>query len=373
MKNILVTFLILLITFYGCSKGEFEFSDKAKITSIKLNSNGDIAVLYKSNEIVNVYNFEKLTKTFERESYFIKVKGKRNIIGPFYKVSQFGLAENTNVFYVVGNNPTIGWIVQINDRKLGAYSYVTEIKVSKDGKRFGIIYNVGGEFDGTNLIGGKFYVNIDGTDYGPYDLAQSLTFSEDGDSYFFIYKNNKYWYVNENGIDHNVFDEVVLPIFLSGYNVNLIYAYRIRNNYFFNSGQKLETKSKPFRILVSEKGIGSIYIDKTNVILEIGDLTLTNDILTNIVLQDEGTIVFSSNQDYYVFYNNGLLGPYPRVEKVGTYDDKLVLKCISNESNYIYFGSEILGPYEIADFSVNSNEVIVGYVEGNKVKTKLIK
>lgn len=375
MKRVLYIFLafFVLYIFYGCAEGELDFSDKSKIVDIRVNSSGSIAVLYKSNEIVNVYSFEKLTKTFEREGYFLKVKGKTNVIGSFFKIKDFGLAESANIFFIVGNKPTLGWIVQLEDKQFGTYSYVTEVVVSKDGKRFGFIYNMGGVFDGTNLINGKYYVNVDGVDYGPYDYATNLNFSEDGDSYFFVYKNQKYWYVNENGVDHNAFDEVILPIFLSGYNGVLTFAYRIRNNYFLSSGQKLEAKGTLVNLLISDKGIGSIYLDKTNVVLEIDNLNFTNSMFTNITLKDGGILVFSSLESNFVFYKNKLFGPYPEIKKAMVYKDKLVLKCLSNGVSYLYLGDKLISSYEEVDFSVSKDGLIIAYVEGNKVKKNLIK
>ncbi|MFN4246012.1 MAG: hypothetical protein ACK4F9_07735, partial [Brevinematia bacterium] len=308
-------FLFLTLIFIiSCSKTEFDYKN-AKVIDIKMGQSGDLAVLYSSNETVNVYTFSKLIKSFERTSLFVSYG--TNTYGGYYKVYKFGFLGNK--LYIIANKPTLGCLVNVDGKEFGYYTFVTEFSYSINGKMYGYIYNMGGEFDGTNIIGGKYYINVNGIDYGPYDYAQNLIFSETEDTFSFTFKNKGKTGIKFGDYEYQYYNNVIPPKNIFN---QTKFIYQIKKDWFLYPNEKLPPNTygmisidQNYYLLISNynKTIFSNQFRNFSVEGKVIDIKKDKKywILSEV---NEGKKLISLDESY---------GPYQDIQKYETLETKL--------------------------------------------------
>ncbi|MEN2998151.1 MAG: hypothetical protein ABDH28_03850 [Brevinematia bacterium] len=362
MRKEVILILFVLFGIIGCVRSEFEFKN-AEIIDIRVFTNGGFAVIYSSNETVNVYSFSKLVTSFTRKSVFASIGGT-NTLGSYYKVSDFGFLRN-GVFYLVGYKPTLGWVVKIGNSDSGYYSYVSEFSCSENGKMVGYIYNVGGEYDGTNVYGGKYYVNVNGVDYGPYDFAKDLLLFEDEGVFVFSFKQGRNYRLKVGDYEYSDYDYVMLPrnmVRISEFN----FIYKVGRDWFLYPDERLPREvfgfvmaDNEYFLLLSNSNFTIVTNPHTNFLVEgrVLDIVGSGKYLVLSEVSDGKKLMFDR------FY-----GSYQDITKYEVRGNKLVFKYKSNDQWYVYGGVKSYGPFELVDFAVVGNKIFIGYVEKGRVK-----
>ncbi|MCS7299586.1 MAG: hypothetical protein RMJ37_06500 [Spirochaetia bacterium] len=355
---LVIAFLILLSS---CSRNDFR---NVELIDIKLGPNGDFAVAYYSNETVNVYSFEKLIRSFQRKAIFVSTS--TNTIGSYMLITDFGFLKDGRT-YVVGFKPTLGWSIRVGDRTFGYYSYVSEFEQSKDGTTVAFIYNVGGTFDGTNVVGGKFYVNVNGRDYGPYDFAYNLSFSQQDNTFYFVYVNGKNHNLKINEGDYVGFGNVIPPLSFAN-ETQFSFAYRIGRNWFLHPTEKLEPNI--YNLIVSDRGITLIFTNSNYTLISNANSNFVVDgILVKLEEKNGKYLILSKVSNGYKIYYDIEYGIYENITKHLTINDKLVFKYKSNDNWYIFVEPNNYGPFKYADFITYQGKIRIGYIEDGIVKT----
>lgn len=366
-KMFLLQLFFITIFIIGCSRVNWDFTGSEEILQIKVGNNGEVAVAFVSNETVNVYSFEKLTKSFQRKSVFIATIS--NVFGGFYKVSDFGFLNDGRIF-LLGYKPTLGWLVKVGNREYGYYSYVSEFASSKSGKRFGFIYNVGGDFDGTNIVGGKYYVNVDGRDYGPYDYAEKLLFSESEDTFTFVFRNGQEYFLKVNDYEYNCYDEVITPrrIFSQ---MDLRFVYRIKKIWYIHPNEKipLNINQKVHDIVPNDNGYTLVISESNSTIITNSYTNFRIDgIILDIIKNDKYLILYQYKEGKKLIFDKEY-GPFDGVSKYIVMNSNLIFEFKSNNSWYISVPKKIYGPFKLADFYLTTNKISIFYIEDKRIKT----
>lgn len=342
----------------GCSGVEFR---NAEIIDIKVGYNGAIAVAYYSNETVNVYSFDKLVRTFRRRSAFVSVG--TNTYGSYYKIYSFGFLPDNRI-YIVAYKPMLGHLVRVGEREMGYYTFVTEFAFSEAG-RFGFIYNVGGEFSGSNVSGGKYFVNVDGMDYGPYDYAEKLSFSRDG-GLFYVFRDRKEYGLRVNEHEYIGYTYVIPPRRVENI-ADLKFVYRVGRKWFLYPGQ--EISSNVVGIVFFENGYCLMFSNSNSTLITGFHTNFSVEGRVLDLLHDDKWFVLSQVGDGKKVVYDGVCGTYYDVGKYQIFGGKLVFEYKSNGFWYINFRGKDFGPFEFVDFVVEGDRVFVGHVVSNRIES----
>lgn len=358
MRYVFVLVAILLLVSCGSN---LDFSG-VEIVDVKVGPDSKFAVAYYSNETVNVYSFNKLVNSFQRRAVFVRTSDK--VYGGYFLVKDFGFM-NDGKLYIVAYKPTLGWLVKIGDKEVGYYSYVSLFKFSDNSKLIGYVYNVGGEFSNNSVIGGKYYVNVNGLDMGPYDYVGDLIFSKNEDTFAFSYSNDKKWYVKISDYEYICYNEVILP---SAFNVpeDMRFMYRIRRDWFLHPTVPIQRNI--YKIITSDNHTFFVF---TNANFSLVSNNFTNfSIEGSIVdLKSDGEdillVVQQSNKQKILFKNRIIT--FDTIHKYQLLDKKVIFKAKNNEGYYIGIDEKLFGPYEFADFYVEGKQVKIGYIKDKKL------
>ncbi|MCX8028507.1 MAG: hypothetical protein N2712_00730 [Brevinematales bacterium] len=360
-------FFIPLLALLSCSS--YNFSN-VEVINVKAGPKGEFAVAYYSNQTVNVYSFEKLLRSFERKAIFISTT--KQTFGGYYKITDFGFLKDGRV-YVIASKPTLGWLVKVGDKEMGYYGYVTEFKSSYDGSYFGFIYNIGGNFDGTNLVGGKYFVNINGFDYGPYDYAYNLTFAEKDNTYYFIYIYKNRHFIKFNESEYGSYDYILGP--KKFYNSSQkTFAYKMRGTWFLYPDKKLPQNL--YSLITTENETIVLYTNSnTTIISNISNHTklVVDGIVTDINSYKENYLVNTLlNGKKFIMRKKSICGPYDDVLAKITQNENILIEYKSNNFWYVEFKNQTYGPYKFLDTFIESNLINIVYLDNGNLGIKTI-
>jgi hypothetical protein len=138
-----------------------------------------------------------LGKSALTEEFIPKIRKYKLTKEPYYATNIFisPTGKYAAVIYRQDNKN----YVQINDTEYGPYDQFWTIDFSDNDSKYGIIWGQGCVFDGMVIKCEAWYVQINNKIYGPSQGVISLAFSSDGSKYVFDFtKDNKYYVqVNE--------------------------------------------------------------------------------------------------------------------------------------------------------------------------------
>lgn len=361
MKILESLFAILgVVLLVSCGR-TFDFS-KVEVIDVKVGPSGKFAVAYYSNETVNVYSFNKLITSFQRRAVFVSTSDK--IYGGYFLVKDFGFLSDGRI-YIVAYKPTLGWLVRIGDKEIGYYSYVSQFKFSSNSKLVGYVYNVGGEFSNDSVVGGKYYVNVNGMDMGPYDLVGELILSRNEDFFAFSYSNNNRWYVRVSDYEYVCYNEVILPNEFSAPE-DIKFAYRIRRDWFLHPSFPISRNV--YKITVFDNYLFFILTNSNSSLIS---NKFTNFSVEGIVLDvkfdgENALILIKTGDKQKMLFNNTTI-TMDSITKYELVNKKVVYKGKIKDEYYIGINEKLLGPYEFADFHVDNEKITIGYVRNKKL------
>ncbi len=353
-------FILSVILLFSCGKN-FDYSG-VEVVDLKLGPNGEFAVVYYSNETVNVYSFEKLVNSFQRRAVFVSTSHKT--YGGYFSVKDVGFLSDGRI-YIVAYKPTLGWLVRIDDKELGYYSYISSFSYSDNLNLIGFVYNVGGEFSNDSLIGGKYYVNINGQDMGPYDYVDSLIFSKGGDSFAFSYSNGKNWYVKISDYEYVCYNGVILP---NTFNApeDIKFAYRIKVDWFLHPNYLIPRNI--YKIISLNNYTFFVFTNSNYSFVSNNITNLSVEGKLVDMVYDGKNMLFLVQYDnkYKIFFNNKNI-TFDNIMKYHLTNGKVVYKSKNTEGYYVGIDDKTFGPYDFVDFYVEGSKVKIAYIKNGKL------
>ncbi|OHD55814.1 MAG: hypothetical protein A2Y33_14360 [Spirochaetes bacterium GWF1_51_8] len=284
---------------------------------------------------------------------YVYANGKT--FGPYSQGTALIYAKsNPDVFAVMYQKNSLTYVV-FQDRAYGPF-YNAEAAVSPDGKRIMIKYN-------KDLGAGQSYVQVNDQVFGPYMSVTMHSFSPDGKSYAFQYKDKSGGYhCVVNGEDFGPYQNLNSSEFVFS-RMNGKFAFVYENG----------SKDEKAYVYFNGKSVGPFF--------RISPILLNNN-GTKIGFAYKKKLLDETYKNAYVYSSGKDYGPYNRITAMGftpdgetlyfsslTYDFK---KVNVNEESMLYFGDKTFGPYWLmntVDVSRDSKHILYSaYIESKDGK-----
>ncbi len=330
-----------------------------------------------SNENVKVYNFEKLVATFDRRAEFVTTKSEK--LKVFQKITGIFVSDNLSNYGFVGYRGA-QWLCIVGDNEFGLYTYVKGMTFSRDGSKFGFVYNIGGEVSNNTVLGGKYYVNVNGYDSGPYDDAMLPVFTTDN-KVILVVKELGFWKVKYDAFEYGNYENVIVPS-NPVYEEKVIFLFKKGNRWYMNSttnvfGNVVFFDFKNGNYLVGELG------DKNRVVVKIGNLergfrilgwyegiskgAITENGNYYLVVQNDGKETLIVNGDFFEGYQN--------IDRFVFSDDgrHWGVRYKKDGKFFVDVDGKEVWSGTLVDFAFDDEGVILTYLEKDKVLARNIR
>ena len=375
-----LVFALVLLPFFLVSCGDrFVGSVPGYIEPLDLRVVGagtNFVFAFVSNENVKIYNFEKLVSSFDRRAEFVTSKSKK--LKVFQKVTGIFVSDNLSGYGFVGYRGA-QWLCVVGDNEFGLYNYVKGISFSSDGSRFGFVYNVGGEVSNDNVLGGKYYVNIDGYDNGPYDDAMLPIFTTDN-KVILVVKELGFWKVKYDTFEYGDYEDVIVPS-NPVYEDKVIFLFKKRNRWYMNGTTNVFGNVVFFDFNNGNYLLGELGVNN-KVIVKIGDLEKGFRVLEEYEGISKGMI--TENGNYYLVVRDGSreilivngnsFDGYQNIDRfVFSSDGKhWGIRYKKEGKFFVDFDGKKIWSGTLADFAFYGKGIILTYLDKNNVLAKEI-
>ncbi|MBN1531611.1 MAG: hypothetical protein JXA20_03015 [Spirochaetes bacterium] len=231
--------------------------------------NGSVAGPYDGVDWMDFMNYipEYYSPDETQFGYLFKKDGKdfiavnKKVHGPFSWARPPRFFRNGEGYWFNAHTADSRPLLYLNGRELGEETMVPS--VTDDGRGYGYYFRKGGKeyycVNGNNYgpydigqsmnspalrsggskfgfsysVGGKSYVNVSGTVYGPYQWALMPAMSDGGDTFSFYYKKGGRYYVCVNGTEYEGHD-MVHSHAVSGDGSAFAFVFTKKNRYYVN-------------------------------------------------------------------------------------------------------------------------------------------
>ena len=340
-----------------------------------VDSGTNFVFVFSSNENVKVYNFEKLVSSFDRRAEFVVTKSRKLEI--YQKVDGIFTSKNLKSYGLVASRGA-QWLSVVNGNEFGLYNYVKGISFSEDGSRYGFVYNVGGLVSNGTIFGGKYYVNIDGYDNGPYDDALLPIFTDDG-KVVLVIKELGLWKVKYDTFEYGDYEDVLVPS-NPVYGDKVIFLFKKKNRWYMNN-----TTNVFKDVVVFEFNNGNYVLGESNdnkVAVKVGvigggfKVLGTYDKVIKAIVNEDGTyaVVCEDSGKEILIVNDNFFSNYQDIDKIEFSENNKYwgIRYKKDGKYFVNVNGKDLWNCNLLDFAFKNDSVLIMYLEKDKILAKEI-
>jgi hypothetical protein len=340
-----------------------------------VDSGTNFVFVFSSNENVKVYNFEKLVSSFDRRAEFVVTKSRKLEI--YQKVDGIFTSKNLKSYGLVASRGA-QWLSVVNGNEFGLYNYVKGISFSEDGSRYGFVYNVGGLVSNGTIFGGKYYVNIDGYDNGPYDDALLPIFTDDG-KVILVIKELGLWKVKYDTFEYGDYEDVLVPS-NPVYGDKVIFLFKKKSRWYMNN-----TTNVFKDVVVFEFNNGNYVLGESNdnkVAVKVGvigggfKVLGTYDKVIKAIVNEDGTyaVVCEDSGKEILIVNDNSFSNYQDIDKIEFSENNKYwgIRYKKDGKYFVNVNGKDLWNCNLLDFAFKNDSVLIMYLEKDKILAKEI-
>jgi len=340
-----------------------------------VDSGTNFVFVFSSNENVKVYNFEKLVSSFDRRAEFVVTKSRKLEI--YQKVDSIFTSKNLKSYGLVASRGA-QWLSVVNGNEFGLYNYVKGISFSEDGSRYGFVYNVGGLVSNGTIFGGKYYVNIDGYDNGPYDDALLPIFTDDG-KVVLVIKELGLWKVKYDTFEYGDYEDVLVPS-NPVYGDKVIFLFKKKSRWYMNN-----TTNVFKDVVVFEFNNGNYVLGESNdnkVAVKVGvigggfKVLGTYDKVIKAIVNEDGTyaVVCEDSGKEILIVNDNSFSNYQDIDKIEFSENNKYwgIRYKKDGKYFVNVNGKDLWNCNLLDFAFKNDSVLIMYLEKDKILAKEI-
>ena len=340
-----------------------------------IDSGTNFVFVFSSNENVKVYNFEKLVSSFDRRAEFVVTKSRKLEI--YQKVDSIFTSKNLKSYGLVASRGA-QWLSVVNGNEFGLYNYVKGISFSEDGSRYGFVYNVGGLVSNGTIFGGKYYVNIDGYDNGPYDDALLPIFTDDG-KVVLVIKELGLWKVKYDTFEYGDYEDVLVPS-NPVYGDKVIFLFKKKSRWYMNN-----TTNVFKDVVVFEFNNGNYVLGESNdnkVAVKVGvigggfKVLGTYDKVIKAIVNEDGTyaVVCEDSGKEILIVNDNSFSNYQDIDKIEFSENNKYwgIRYKKDGKYFVNVNGKDLWNCNLLDFAFKNDSVLIMYLEKDKILAKEI-
>jgi hypothetical protein len=340
-----------------------------------VDSGTNFVFVFSSNENVKVYNFEKLVSSFDRRAEFVVTKSRKLEI--YQKVDGIFTSKNLKSYGLVASRGA-QWLSVVNGNEFGLYNYVKGISFSEDGSRYGFVYNVGGLVSNGTIFGGKYYVNIDGYDNGPYDDALLPIFTDDG-KVVLVIKELGLWKVKYDTFEYGDYEDVLVPS-NPVYGDKVIFLFKKKNRWYMNNTTNVFKDVVVFEFNNGNYVLGELNDNKVAVKVGViggGFKVLgTYDKVIKAIVNEDGTyaVVCEDSGKEILIVNDNFFSNYQDIDKIEFSENNKYwgIRYKKDGKYFVNVNGKDLWNCNLLDFAFKNDSVLIMYLEKDKILAKEI-
>ncbi len=314
------------------------------------------------------------SSTFSKKLGLIKDENQDSVIingrilGPFYKIKDFGL--NDNITYYLWYETLGDAFLLVNNNKFGSFRKIYNVEFSPDGTSFALCYRSGSKKyvrvnevisepydDLSDFImdypssfmayifkknEGEYFVKINDSVFGPFESASDLHYYKEYGHYTFLFTKDKTDFCRINDSVLSGFDKYVVE----KVNKNFILVSSVLRT---EASFQMSKKETSYHVIVKDIGLFSNVTDHR--------LSRTGD-----------SYIFSYMKDgqYYVVTGEYEYGPYKSISgmKISSGGENYCFVYQKQYDNYyININGEIFGPYiTVSDVEITDSASSFGFI-----------
>jgi len=340
-----------------------------------VDSGTNFVFVFSSNENVKVYNFEKLVSSFDRRAEFVVTKSRKLEI--YQKVDSIFTSKNLKSYGLVASRGA-QWLSVVNGNEFGLYNYVKGISFSEDGSRYGFVYNVGGLVSNGTIFGGKYYVNIDGYDNGPYDDALLPIFTDDG-KVVLVIKELGLWKVKYDTFEYGDYEDVLVPS-NPVYGDKVIFLFKKKSRWYMNNTTNVFKDVVVFEFNNGNYVLGELNENKVAVKVGViggGFKVLgTYDKVIKAIVNEDGTyaVVCEDSGKEILIVNDNSFSNYQDIDKIEFSENNKYwgIRYKKDGKYFVNVNGKDLWNCNLLDFAFKNDSVLIMYLEKDKILAKEI-